>query len=96
MFVTDAHRDNGESFIVAVDEKLTAFLELESAIRAGYRAIRRRFAVRLYPTPQSGIAGHSLSCLTRRELGSISLNGSRIRWRTFLPLGSSLLPDPQF
>jgi hypothetical protein len=34
IFVADAHRDDGKRFIVRADEKLTAFLELESAIRA--------------------------------------------------------------
>ena len=29
----DAHRDNGKRFVVRADEKLTAFVELESAIR---------------------------------------------------------------
>ena len=29
----DAHRDDGKRFVVHADEKLTAFLELESAIR---------------------------------------------------------------
>jgi hypothetical protein len=28
----DAHRDDGRRFVVQADEKLTAFLELESAI----------------------------------------------------------------
>jgi hypothetical protein len=28
------HRDNGKRFVVRADEKLTAFLELESAIQA--------------------------------------------------------------
>jgi hypothetical protein len=32
IFVADAHRD-GKRFVVRADEKLTAFLELESAIR---------------------------------------------------------------
>jgi hypothetical protein len=32
--MADAHRDNGKRFIVHADEKLTAFIELESAIRA--------------------------------------------------------------
>jgi hypothetical protein len=32
MFVADANRDDGKRFIVRADEKLTAFLELESAI----------------------------------------------------------------
>jgi hypothetical protein len=36
IFVADAHRDDGKRFVVRADEKLTAFLELESAI---HRAI---------------------------------------------------------
>jgi hypothetical protein len=32
MWIADAHRDNGKRFVVRADEKLTAFLELESAI----------------------------------------------------------------
>ncbi len=34
IFVADAHRD-GKRFVVRANEKLTAFVELESAIRAG-------------------------------------------------------------
>jgi len=30
IFVADAHRGNGKRFVVRADEKLTAFLELES------------------------------------------------------------------
>jgi hypothetical protein len=33
----DAHRGDGKRFIVHADQKLTAFLELESAIRAAER-----------------------------------------------------------
>jgi len=29
IWIVDAHRDNGKSFVVRRDEKLTAFLELE-------------------------------------------------------------------
>jgi hypothetical protein len=32
IFVADAHRDDGRRFIVHADEKLTAFLELESPL----------------------------------------------------------------
>ena len=32
-WIIDAHRDDGKRFVVHADEKLTAFLELESAIR---------------------------------------------------------------
>ena len=31
IFVADAHHDDGQRFIVRADEKLTAFVELESA-----------------------------------------------------------------
>jgi hypothetical protein len=33
IWITDGHRDDGKRFVVRADEKLTAFLELESAIR---------------------------------------------------------------
>jgi hypothetical protein len=33
-FVADAHRGDGKRFVVRADEKLTAFLQLESVIRA--------------------------------------------------------------
>jgi len=33
IWIADATRSDGKRFIVRVDEKLTAFLELESAIR---------------------------------------------------------------
>ena len=34
IWIADAHRDNGQRFIVHADDKLTAFLELESVIGA--------------------------------------------------------------
>jgi hypothetical protein len=34
IWIADAHRDDGKRFIVRADEKLTAFLELETAVRA--------------------------------------------------------------
>jgi hypothetical protein len=33
IFVADAHRDDGRRFVVHVDEKLRAFVELESAVQ---------------------------------------------------------------
>jgi hypothetical protein len=33
IWIADAHRDNGKRFVVRANEKLTAFLELESVIR---------------------------------------------------------------
>jgi hypothetical protein len=37
IWIADAHRSDGKRFVVRADEKLTAFLELESAIRAAGR-----------------------------------------------------------
>jgi hypothetical protein len=34
IWIADAHRDDGRRFVVRGDEKLTAFIELESAVRA--------------------------------------------------------------
>jgi hypothetical protein len=34
IWIADAHRDDGKRFVVRADEKLTAFLELDSTIRA--------------------------------------------------------------
>jgi hypothetical protein len=34
--IVDAHRDDGQRFVVRAEEQLTAFLELESAIRANH------------------------------------------------------------
>jgi len=34
IWIADAYRDDGKRFVVHADEKLTAFLELEAAVRA--------------------------------------------------------------
>jgi hypothetical protein len=34
IWIADAHRDDGKRFVKRAEEKLTAFLELELAIRA--------------------------------------------------------------
>jgi hypothetical protein len=34
IWIVDAHRDDGKRFVVRADEKLTAFLELESVVRS--------------------------------------------------------------
>jgi hypothetical protein len=40
IWIVDAHRDDGRRFIVRADEKLTAFLELESVVRGGRIPLR--------------------------------------------------------
>jgi len=43
IWIVDAHRDDGRRFIVHPDEKLTAFLDLESTIRgSGFALTSRR------------------------------------------------------
>jgi hypothetical protein len=37
MWIVDAHRGGGKRFVVRADQKLTAFVELESAIRVACR-----------------------------------------------------------
>ncbi len=37
IWIADAHRDDGKRFVVHADEKLTAFIELESVIRAALK-----------------------------------------------------------
>ena len=43
--IVDAHRGDGQRFVVRADELLTAFLELESAIRAGTATATRHSAL---------------------------------------------------
>ena len=38
IWIADAHRGDGKRFVVRADEKLTAFLELEGAVRTCSRA----------------------------------------------------------
>jgi len=42
IWIADAHRDNGKRYVVWADEKLAAFLELESAIRGPDFALTSR------------------------------------------------------
>jgi hypothetical protein len=37
IWIVDAHRDDGKRFVVHAEELLTAFMELESVIRAAER-----------------------------------------------------------
>jgi hypothetical protein len=45
IFVADAHRDDGKHFVARADERLTAFLELEAAIRGSLFASLATFLV---------------------------------------------------
>jgi hypothetical protein len=40
IWIADAHRDDGKRFVVCSDEKLTAFVELESLLRCSATASR--------------------------------------------------------
>jgi hypothetical protein len=40
IWIADAHRGDGQRFVVDADEKLTAFLELDAVIRAAAQPLR--------------------------------------------------------
>jgi hypothetical protein len=42
IFVADAHRDDGKRFVVRADEKLTAFMELQAAIRVAENCLDQK------------------------------------------------------
>jgi hypothetical protein len=42
IWIVDAHRDDGQHFVVRADEKLTAFLELEKVTRESLRLPKYR------------------------------------------------------
>jgi hypothetical protein len=91
IWIVDAHRDDGKRFVVRADEKLTAFLELESAIRAADThdyATNQEIALampRVAATPlakikaagtQQPIALPTLRCRPARVSGTPSLRDS--------------------
>jgi hypothetical protein len=46
IWIVDAHRDDGERFVLRADERLTGFMELESAICADSGLRNRHRALR--------------------------------------------------
>jgi hypothetical protein len=54
IWIADAHRGDGKRFVVHADEKLSAFLELERAIRSfGVRSNNVCHGLRCEPEPTS-------------------------------------------
>ena len=49
IWIVDAHRDNGKRYVVRADEKLTAFQELESAVRMWRPHVRASLASGIPP-----------------------------------------------
>jgi hypothetical protein len=45
IWIADAHRDDGKRFVVHADEKLTAVVELESAIRSAKLRLWKKNAI---------------------------------------------------
>jgi hypothetical protein len=52
IWITDAHGDNGNRLVVRADEKLTALLEFECAIRASDESPRQAGTIRLNRRPK--------------------------------------------
>src|SRR5262249_31388161 len=73
IWIADAHRGDGKRFIVRADEKLTAFLELESAVRASQRLITTRAHQRVTGLPLPlWYSRHSRREPTRAEPGPVA------------------------
>ena len=64
IWIADAHRNDGKRFALRADEKLTAFLERESAIRVAVNS-REATAVNCLTTDRRAFAGFLLLCHTR-------------------------------
>ncbi len=52
IWIADAHRDDGKRFVVRADEKLTAFMELESAIRKRQGEFSNEMPLLVVKTPR--------------------------------------------
>ena len=63
VFVTNAHRGDGKRFVVHADEKLTAFVELESAIRSA----SSQFVLMSQTRPVSEVSRKGERCVRRNE-----------------------------
>jgi hypothetical protein len=57
IWIADAHRDDGNRFILRANEKLTAFVELECAIRASDESPRKAGTIRLSSRPNKSDYG---------------------------------------
>jgi hypothetical protein len=64
IWIADAHRDNGKRLVVRADERLTAFLELESAIWVAVNS-RKATAINCLTTHRRAFAGFLLLCHTQ-------------------------------
>jgi hypothetical protein len=67
IWIADAHRGDGKRFVVRADEKLTAFLELESAI---CHARRKRKRIR--------VKKEKRECEWENEVLSLQLNRTKL------------------
>jgi hypothetical protein len=60
IWIVDAHRDDGKRFIARSDEKLTAFLELESATRGSPSFTHGRRAKKAKASRREGLLASSI------------------------------------
>jgi len=58
IWIADAHRGDGKRFVVRADEKLTAFMELEAAVRSRLDLIVLRITAALSHYTVSGMLIH--------------------------------------
>jgi hypothetical protein len=99
IWIADAHRGDGKRFVVRADEKLTAFLELESAIRACdelttpasvANRLTRKVLVRHGPRQEDLTLSQKRVFLMQDVL--MSVEASRHRCKRLLAEGKVVLP----
>jgi len=66
IWIVDAHRDDGRRFVVRADERLTAFVELERAIRDWWNPVKVLLTCRA--TPGRVVLAQSCLGVAPREL----------------------------
>jgi hypothetical protein len=77
IWIADAHRDNGNRLVVRADEKLTAFLELECAIRASDESPRRAGTIRLSSRPKK--SDYTIVADLRWQTLALAFTGAGVR-----------------
>jgi hypothetical protein len=65
IWIADAHRDDGKRFVVRSDEELTAFFQLESAIRRNLAALAAKTSNGNHPSKGNGSHKVEKPCFAR-------------------------------
>ena len=77
IWITDGHGDNGNRLVVRADEKLTALLEFECAIRASDESPRQAGTIRLNRRPKK--SDYTIVAELRWQSLALAFTGAGVR-----------------